>query len=231
MDMTSLLFGGILGAMGIIVFAMGIGLIFVITRLEYKYYIRIRNFTGGKAVCEYFWAKKIRHKELGEVYCIPKLAKEKRQYLRYLGSEYELPYKNKKYTVHMTWCNGEYTPETFEDVIIEKKEVINPDTNEKETITIKRFIVRPVSKLMRQFIINNDRVVEAETELDLTWWDKNKWIVFGLIMAIIFAGVCITMFVYSYQYSIEMMTTSGNPPSWVANLLNNATTNLAPPTG
>lgn len=229
MDMTSLLFGVILGGMGIMVFALAIGLLWLMARMEYKYYIRIRNFTGGKAVCEYFWAKKIRHKELGEVYCIPKLAKEKRQYLPYLGSVYELPYKNKKYTVHMTWYNGEYTPEDFEDLVTEEKEIINPDTNQKETLRITRFIIRPVSKLMRQFIINNDRVVEQETELDPTWWDKNKWIVFGLIMAIIFAGVCITMFVYSYQYSIEMMTKSGNPPAWVANLLANATTNMAPP--
>lgn len=229
MDMTSLIIGLFLGIMGICVFGLGLGLLFLLTRLEYKYYIRIRNFTGGKAVCEYFWAKKIRHPELGEVYCIPKLAKEKRQYLPFIDSKYELPYKNKKYTVHMTWYNGEYTPEDFEDIVKETKEIIDPVTLLKKEVTFSRFIIKPVSKLMRQFIISNDRVVEQETEMQMTWWDKNKWIIFGLIMGIIFAGVCITMFVYAYQYSVEMMTQSGNPPAWVQQLLTNATQNLAPP--
>lgn len=229
MDMTSFLIGAILGCMGIVVFGVGIFILFLLTRLEYKYYVRIRNFTGGKAVCEYFWAKKIRHPDLGEVYYIPKLIKEKRQYLRFVDSRYELPYKNKKYTLHYTWYNGEYTPEDFEDVIIEEREVLNPVTMLKETKKIERFIIRPVSKLMRQFVIHSDAVIEKETEVQMTWWDKNKWIVFGLIMGIIFAGVCITMIIYAFQFSNELLQAGNTAPPWLQSVLNASTNGMAPP--
>jgi hypothetical protein len=99
----------------------------------------------------------------------------------------------------------------------------------KSEVEIKRFIIRPVSKLMRQFVIHSDAVIERETEIKMTWWDKNKWIVFGLIMGIIVAGVCITMIVYSFQYSNSLIEAGSQAPPWIQGLLNATQSGLAPP--
>lgn len=229
MDMTAFLFGTILGGMGLAVFAIAIFALYILTRMEYKYYVRIRNMTGGKDVYEYKWAKKVNHPKLGTVYLIPSYKKENRPYIPFIDSKYEHPYKNKKFSISVIWYNGEYAFEDFDPIIKEKVDVINPETLVKESKEICRFVLRPVPKMMRQFVLEQDRVVNSETDDNLTWWDKNKWIVFGLIMGLIFAGVCLTMIVYSYQFSADLITQSAQVPAWMQNILSNQTVAMAPP--
>lgn len=238
---TDLIIGIVIGVIGFIFFA---GLLIIISwaiwytvNKDYKYRVRIRNMSGGKAVMEWVKAKKIKHEKLGEAYYMPSLTKENRSLAPVLGSEYEFPL-GKKWYVALTYYSGEYAPEKFEPTSETiKRDVIEEDPDKvgffrKVTKDIQIYILRPVPKSIRKWVLDADKVANSENMIKLSWFERNKEIILIIVLAIITGALCIMALLFTFQYTTAVATNVQPTPQWAIDLLNYSITNStgAPPT-
>lgn len=256
---SDLIIGGLLGMIAAVFFGMVIAglwaLIYFVSNRDYKYTVRIRNMTGGKAIMELHKAKKLNHPKLGECYYVPSLKSQKRHLLPYHGSSYELPISGKKWFVPFTYFDGEYTPEEFEphslkvqrEVIVKvsdltdvEKAIVekrNPKELLDDFVKIMReksvFILRPVNKAIRKWVLDADRVINEENELRLSWFERNKDFIMLTVMVIIAGVVCFLMILFSAQYATNLVNHPAATPQWAIDLLNASlnSSHVPPPIG
>jgi len=132
MSMEYFLMGGFVTTLGLFLIGGIFGIVYLGNLAIYNRNIRITNWTAGTPYVEYYRARKIKHRELGDVYEIPKLKKEKRQFMPYFGTDKEYPMnKNKQFYVPVTYYNGVYVPESYNPYSEQEIEAIVPVTNEK----------------------------------------------------------------------------------------------------
>lgn len=225
--LSDLILGAFLGLFGgLIVLMFLAGLIWVvwwIVNKDYKYRVRVRNMTGGKAVVEWHKAKKIKHPLLGEAYYIPSLKSQNRPHVPFLGSQYELPMRNKWY-VPVTFYDGEYVPEEFDPFTqtIEREVIkeIKPLVFEKILEKVRVFILRPVPKSIRKWVLDADKVANEENPIKLSWFERNKEFIAIVILLIIVGIVCFIMILFSFQYGVEVINNAPQTPAWAIDLLN-----------
>jgi hypothetical protein len=239
MNVTDLVIGVVLGGVGAIfigfIVTVFIYIIWVIVNNDYKYIVRIRNMTGGKAVIEMHKAKKINHPKLGESYYIPKLKTQKRHLLPYHGSSFELPITGKKWYVPFTYFNGEYTPEDFDPYSTEIEKTFIKETSkgvfEKVTEKVKFFILKPVNKAIRKWVLDADRVCNEENVMRLSWFERNKDFIIMMAVIIVVGVICFMAIIFAFQYASNVVTLQAQTPDWVQQLLTNSSlsANDAPP--
>lgn len=247
------------GAVAFVVMLFIIGVIWFVKLLldkDLKYLIKVINYTGGQPTVEEYKAKKVMNKHMGEVYFIPALKKQKRQYLVYLGSKYEYPTKKGKYVVIFVDRDGDRVPIEFNPTVTEQREMILnykfltkeelenlPDKDKeylskakdknqtffKVTREIKVDVLRPVPKNIRKFIIDNDRQIAEENPADLTWWDKNKQEVVMLAMIAIIGAVLIFVTIFAYQHADKVLASAQAAPAWAQSFVNASQANVAIP--
>jgi hypothetical protein len=240
---SDLIIGGLLGIiaamfMGLTLGAI-IGAIYFFTNKDYKYKIRVRNMSGGKAVIEILKGKRMKHPLLGECYYVPALKSQKRHILPYHGSAYEMPISGKKWFVPFTYYDGEYTPELYDpfsgeeelDKIVRKQD-LTPDElaklSDKERddafFKVRRkvrvFILRPVNKAIRKWVLDADRAIEQENMLKLNWFERNKDFIMLTVMCLIAGVVCFMMILFSAQYGMHVIDHPAATPQWAIDMLN-----------
>lgn len=123
-----LFMGMLLGGAGMFIFTAFIGavvwLVWYMHNANMKYIIPITNYTGGQPTVELHKAKKIVDPIKGACYFIPKLKKQKRPYLPFLGSKFEYPLKGGKFFVNFVMYNNEPTAMYFDPLSVELRDVI-----------------------------------------------------------------------------------------------------------
>lgn len=210
-----------------------------LNRQKFNKMIRIKNWTAGKPKVENFYAQLKKHKKLGDVYYVPALKKEDRQYIQYFGSEFEYPTNKSNISyVPVTYYGKQYTPEEYSPMEEQEREVIRlVDVKDEKTgkitkqfkkikETVQMFIIKPTKSSMRQFNLNNDTLIKEEYQLGPTWWDKYGMMVLGMGMLLICMTVSILMIVFAYQYGIDVV---GTKPEWIADLVGAIDSGQAPP--
>lgn len=242
-------------------FAMAGFIIFVIWYVRnnrYNKMIRITNKTAGKDSIEIYQGRVFKHKTLGDVYEIPALKKEDRQYAPYYGREYEYPISNKskKMYVALTFLNGTYAPERFDHEEVREIDVIEKrygDLSEKEYFALSpevrlkdkslykvkfhkvskkvtTYVIKPTKNSMRQFNLEMDTSIKEDFLLNPSWWEKHGALVVALGIVAFAAIVAIIMIIFAYQWGVDI---SSAPPAWVSGFLEQMSTNgaAAPPAG
>jgi hypothetical protein len=201
--------------------------------------IRITNWTAGTPYVEWFRGKKMRHKELGEVYYIKKLTKEKRQFIPYFGTDKEFPTnKSRQMYVPITYWNGVYVPEKYdphnEQEIEVIEEVKNLDKDGKEITIFKRvkkklpiFISKTIPQSNRQFYLKSDVEIEREFAQDQGWWAKYGHTIALAGMYMVSGIVCVIMIIFAYETVGDILAQS--TPAWLQTLVDTLQGGQAPP--
>jgi len=238
---ADLIIGGFLGFFACIILlatmaGIGFGVYYVMNK-DYKYRIRIRNMSGGKAVMQYVKAKKIKHEKLGLAYYMPKLRGQNMSLAPCFGSEYEYP-QGKGWHVALTYYSEEWCPEVFDPMSSPvEREIIketSPGVFEKVKEVTKVYILRPVPKSIRKWILDADRISNEENPLKLSWFERNKEIIAIVVIAILTCVICFMAILFSFQYGIEVINNPPITPQWAIDLLNASVSNSAnvpPPMG
>jgi hypothetical protein len=239
MSATYFFMGAFITFFGLFIVGGFATLIYLINQSAFNRLIRITNWTAGKPYVEWYWAKKQKHPELGDVYFVPKLKRDKRQYIPYFGSDKKYPTnRNKKMYVPVTYYNGIYVPESYDPSSEQEIEVIEShteiDAKGKEITTFKKtkkklsiFISKTIPQSNRMFYLKSDVEIEREFAKNDGWWSKYGTTVISIAMLLITAVVCAVMIIFSYETTGKIL--SNATPSWVQTLIDAIQGGQAPP--
>lgn len=224
---ADLLIGGFMGFFAclllLIVCAGIFAAIYFTVNKDYKYYIRIRNMSGGKAVMQWVKAKKIKHPKLGLAYYMPKLKSQNMALAPCFGSEYEYPL-GKRWHVALTYYSEEWAPERYDPMSSKvEHEIIkqtSPGVFQKIKEEIPVYILRPVPKSIRKWILDADRISNEENPIKLSWFERNKEFIAIVVIAILTTVICFMAILFSFQYGIEVINNPPQTPQWAIDLLN-----------
>ena len=236
--MADLVIGGLMGMVAAFVLlgtmAVIAWLVWWLMNKDYKYIMRIRHISGGKAVITQVQAKKVNDPLLGICYYAPSLKKNKRHLLPYLGSEYEIPLTTgKKWYVPFSDYSEEYMPETFDPLSKpEEYQVIEEDKNNKGSfIKVKKvmqtYILRPVNKSIRKWVLDADRAANEENDIRLSWFERNKEFILMVVLMVLTGIICFMVILFSFQYGTHVVDTPAATPQWAIDLLNATLNNTA----
>lgn len=215
-------------------------LFYIINQQTFNRLVRITNWTAGTPYVEWYRGKKMRHKELGEVYYIPKLKREKRQYIPYFGTDKEYPTnKSRQMYVPVTFWNGTYVPEKYDPYTEQEMEVIEPviekDAKGNEITIFKKikkkmtvFISKTIPQSNRMFYLKSDVEIEKEFAKDAGFWEKYGATIASVSMSLITGIVCVVMVVFAFETVSEILSQS--TPAWLQTLIDTLQGGQAPPT-
>ena len=77
---------------------------------------------------------------------------------------------------------------------------------------LDHFIVKPVKKTIVHFSLVMEAQIRDEYDLRPSWWEKNKALVFNILIYVITAGLCVATMYFTYKYN---MGGFNNTPGWV----------------
>ena len=235
MSMTYFIMGGFVTFLGLFLIGGIVGIWYLGREAMYNRHIRITNWTAGTPYIEWYRARKTKHRELGDIYEIPKLKKEKRQYIPYFGTDKEFPMnRNKQFYVPVTYYNGVYVPESYNPYSEQEIEVIEPAKNEKGKDTFKKikkkitvFITKTIPQSNRMFYLKSDVAIEQEFTADPGWWAKNGQYVVAISIIVIAGVVATMMIIFGYEAYSDLV--SKTAPPWLNTLIDAIGGGQAPP--
>jgi hypothetical protein len=256
MEFTGILIGVFATTFFFIILIGAVWLVNLLHNQKYNKFIRINNKTAGKDVVEWYKGAFMKHKTLGDVYFVPALKKEDRQYIPFTGSAGEFPTnKPRQKYVPLTYHNGTYAPESYEhteqkeiDVIVKRYGELTPEEylalsveerqkNKKlykvqfikELQTVTSYIIKPTKYSMRNFNLDMDTSIKDDFFLNPSFFERYGGLLVAGGFVMMGALVAIVMIVFAYQWGVDI---SQNTPAWVSGLVEGLSNNgnIAPPT-